>query len=88
MNFPRPCVMTWFASSAYVSSMPYLHYPDREHLILDGIDDSVPTLPNTISFLSCEFFMAFRAGILSEHCNTLEDLVEVFLRNCAKVFFY
>lgn len=67
--------------------MTYLHYPDCEDLILNRIDNSVSTLTNTVSFLPGEFFMTRRAGVFGEHCDTLEDFLEVFFRNCAEVFF-
>lgn len=67
--------------------MTHLHYPDREHLILNGIDNSVSTLTNTVSFLSGEFFMAHRARVLGEYCDALEDVLEVSLWDCLEVFF-
>jgi len=59
--------------------MVYLHYPDGEHLILNGVDDSVATLTNTVSFLSGQFFMPRRARVLGERCDASEDVLEVFL---------
>ncbi len=67
--------------------MTYFHYPDREHLILNGIDNSVLTLTNTVSFLPGEFFVTRRARVLGEHCDALENPLEIFLGNCDEVFF-
>jgi len=67
--------------------MAYLHYPDCEHLILYGIDDSVATLTNTVSFLSGEFFMPRRARVLGERCDASEDVLEVFPGDCPEVLF-
>jgi len=67
--------------------MSHLHYPDREHLVLNRIDNSVSTLTDTVSFLSGQFFMARRTRVLGERCDALKDILEVFLRDCPEVFF-
>lgn len=58
--------------------MAYLHYPDCEHLVLNGIDDSVSTLTNTVSFLSREFFMPHRARVLGEPGDAFQNLGPVY----------
>ena len=60
--------------------MTYFHYPDGKHIILNGIDNSVMTLTNTVPLLTCQFFMSLRPGVFGKRFYPTKDLLELFLR--------
>ena len=66
--------------------MPYLDYPDRKILVLNGIDNPVPTLTDTISVSACQFFMTRGSRVFSECVDTMENLLETFLGYCTEIF--
>ena len=63
-----------FASAINIFSMPYLYYPNCKLFILNGIDDPVQSLADTISLSPCKFFMAWRSRIFRKRFDAMDDL--------------
>lgn len=67
--------------------MANLHDPYRELFVLNGIDDSMVSLTNSVSFLPGQFLVPLWSRILAERLYPTEDLLEIFLWDGAQVFF-
>jgi hypothetical protein len=64
-----------FASSVNIFSMPYLYNPNCKLFIVNRIDYPVSTLTDTVSLLSCKFFVARRPRVSCERLNAEDDLL-------------
>ena len=83
----RGSLHDYFASPVNVFSVPNLDHPDRKLLVLNGIDDSVPALPNAVSFPAGQFFVAQWPRVGGERLDLMENPSEVLLWYYGQVFF-
>jgi hypothetical protein len=67
--------MFLFASSVDIFAMSNRYHPNRNFFILNRIDYSVMTVADAISFLSCEFFVAWRPRVTCESLNAKDDFL-------------
>ena len=76
-----------FASPIYFLSMPHLHDPHCELLVLNGIDDSIVALPDPVSFLPRQFLMPLWSRVLAERLYATEDVLQIFFWYGTEVLF-
>ena len=72
--------------SIHVFSVAHLHDPYRKLFVLNGIDNSIPTLTNAVSLLACQFFMPLRSRVYGKCLYAAKDLLEILLWYRAEVF--
>lgn len=73
-------------SSIDVSSVANLNNPYREFSVLNGIDNSIIPLTNSVSFLASEFLMSLWSRVLPELLYPTKDLLKVFLWYGTEIF--
>ena len=73
-------------SSVDVSSVANFNNPYRELLVLSGVDNSIISLTNSVSFLASQFLMPLWSWVLCERLYPTKDLLKVFLRYGTEVF--
>jgi len=53
--------------------MAYLDHPDREFFILNGIYNTIPSLPQAIPLLTGQFLASWKARIMGKQFYALEN---------------
>lgn len=75
-----------FQSLVDVSAVPNLDYPDGQFVVLNGIHDTIYTLPDTVEFLSGQLFAARWSGVNSEGLNSTDDPLQGSCGKSVKFF--
>jgi hypothetical protein len=57
--------------------MSNLHYPNREFVIPDRVDNTIPALTKTISFLTGQLLTAWWARIFCKLFDPLKNLFQI-----------
>jgi hypothetical protein len=58
---------------------------DGEHVVLNGINNAIISLPNTITLLTGKLFTTRRSRIFFKKINSFDDALQVLLGNRVKV---
>ena len=75
-----------FASPINVFTVSHFDYPNCKLIVLDRVDDAIPSLTESIPFLTCQLFATPWPWVFSQSFNTLEDLLQIFLGYCGEIF--
>ncbi len=75
-----------FVSPINVFTMSHFDYPNCKLIVLDGIDDAIPSLTESKSFSPRQLFATQRSWVLDESFNTFQDLLQIPLGYCSEVF--
>jgi len=54
-------------------------------LVLDRVDDAIPSLPHSVAILSSKFFTPVRARFTCQRFDATENLSQVFLRDAFEI---
>jgi hypothetical protein len=54
-------------------------------LVLDRVDDAIPSLPHSVTIPASQFFTSRRAWITRERPDTAENFPQVFLRDAVEI---
>jgi hypothetical protein len=57
---------------------------DGEHIVLNGINDAIISLPNPITLLTGKLFTTRRSRIFFKKINAIDEALEVLLGNRVK----
>ena len=68
-----------------IAPMANFYDPNDKLLILDGVDDAVISLPDTIALLTGEFFGPRWTGILFERIYPFNDALKIFFGDRVKI---
>ncbi|MGI9040199.1 MAG: hypothetical protein ACR2HK_03675 [Gemmatimonadales bacterium] len=74
------------ALAIYILTVPDLHHDNSADVIVDGVDDSVITLPDAILLLPGQFLAPGRPGLGGERPHARDDLSAKFEGKSLQLF--
>ena len=61
--------------------------PDGEHIVLNGINNAITSLPDPITLLAGKLFTTRWSRIFFKKIDAIDNALEVLLGNCVKVLY-